>query len=91
MRLRFGDVILSLASVTIIVVALAAFDDRVRLHAARLLSPDDAGAAAGTVGARLGGLALALAGAMRDQMTQHGPLVLFAVVATVLVVFMLRT
>lgn len=91
MRRRIADTLISLAGALVVLVALVALDGRVRARAAALMSPSGSSAAVGTMGARAGALARAVVDVVRDQSSAHGPLVLFALVAAVLVVFMLRT
>ncbi|MGE5246243.1 MAG: hypothetical protein ACM3SQ_18610 [Betaproteobacteria bacterium] len=91
MRRRIEDLLISVASALLVLIALVALDDRVRERAAALMTSHGSAAAVGTLGNRASDFAQVLVSVVRDQSAVHGPLVLFAVVATVLVLFMLRT
>ena len=91
LKRRFvNDAVVSLGALTLLIVLLVAIDDRVReqittrLHAGPTAQISD-------LGSRLQDVAAIVAAAARHQSIEHAPLVIFAVAATVLTLFMLRT
>ncbi len=90
MRRVLGDTITSVGGVLLVLLALVVFDDRVRSQAATIVG-SDASADLTSVGGRLRDFALVVIDVARDQSLDHAPLMIFALVATVLVLFMLRT
>jgi hypothetical protein len=90
MRRPFGDALLSIVALAILLFALVSVDERVREQVSLRLSgrPSIELAAAG---AQVRDLTSVVFQAARDQSIEHAPLLMFAVAATVLVVFMLRT
>jgi hypothetical protein len=90
MRRAFGEALMSAGTVTILLLALIAVDDRVRDQLSlRFMSHPTAELAAAGQQAR--DLTSVIAVAARDQSLAHAPLLIFALAATVLVLFMLRT
>jgi hypothetical protein len=90
MRRAFGEALMSAGTVVMLLLILVAVDDRVRNELSlRVMSHPTAGLAAAGQQAR--DLTTVLAQAARDQSLAHAPLLIFALVATVLVLFMLRT
>ena len=90
MRRLVNDALISVGAVMLLLAALVAMDNRVRdyvFNTARGVTPDGAADA----GARLGDLGSILLAAARDQSLAYGPLAIFAVVAVLLVVMMVRT
>src|SRR5438445_5006616 len=79
------------AGVAALIVGLAAIDDRVRDQFAMLIGGRGPTTEMIGVGARLESLVAVLAQAVRDQRMERAPLVIFALAALVLVLFMLRT
>ena len=79
------------AGVTAVIVGLAAMDDRVRDQLAHLFSGREASGEIVTAGAYLQTFVTVVIQAVRDQSIEHAPLVIFALAALVLVLFMLRT
>ena len=73
-----------------VITALVAIDERVRDRVS-LLFADAATDRVGPWAHRAGSLVEVLVQAARDQSIEHAPLVIFAAVAVVLVIFMLRT
>lgn len=81
---------MSAGTVVILLLALIAFDDRVRDHLSRriVLHPS---AELTSVGRQVSDFTSVIATAARDQGLEHAPLLLFTLAAAVLVLFMLRT
>ena len=90
MRRPFGDALLSIGALAILLFALVSVDERVREQVSLRLSarPSVELAAAG---AQVRDLTSVVFQAARDQSIEHAPLLIFALAATVLVLFMLRT
>jgi hypothetical protein len=91
MRRLVGDAALTFGGAMLLVLALVTFDERVRDQITNVFDahhPTDALAGAGS---RLTEIVAIVAQAMRSQSLDHAPLVIFALAATVLVLFMLRT
>jgi hypothetical protein len=84
-----GDTLISASTLTALLLALVAIDDRVREQIALRVSAGP-GAQIADVGARVRDVAAIVAVAARDQSIEHAPLVMFVLAATVLVLFMLR-
>lgn len=88
MTQRFRQSFASSAVFAGVLIALISFDERVRARFDALLSGStDAGAWSGRV-LEFGD---ALAGAVRHQSIENAPLMIFAAVGALLVLFMLRT
>jgi hypothetical protein len=91
MRRTYREALLSVGTLAILILVLTAFDDRVRDHVSlRVMTHPTAGAAA-TVGHELRDLTSVIVQAARDQSVGHAPLLIFALVSAVLLLFMLRT
>jgi len=91
MRRAIGDAVISVSALLILLLMLASVDERVRERMAGLfVSAPSTTELVGT-GKDVSGLVAVVYDAVKDQSVAHAPLVLFAVVATVLVVFMVRT
>jgi hypothetical protein len=73
-----------------LLVGLAAIDDRVRDQVARAFARQGPTAEMASIGSRLEEMAVIVAHAMRDQSLEHAPMVIFAVAALVLVLFLTR-
>jgi hypothetical protein len=86
--MRFRQMLLSLTAFALVVGGIAYVDPRVRDHFTLLVSGGDGIASWDNRAMDLGH---ALAGAVRYQSIENGPLMIFAVVGTVLFLFMLRT
>lgn len=96
MRRVFGDMITSFGGMLLVLAALVVFDDRVREQAAMLVGTGHPGTRGTTelaagAGARVWDLAVVVLQVARDQSLDHAGLMIFALAATVLVLFMLRT
>ena len=85
-----GEALMSAGTVAVLLIALVAFDDRVRerISQAFMARPSLELASAGH---QVRNLTSVIVDAARDQSLQHAPLLIFALAAGVLVVFMLRT
>jgi hypothetical protein len=89
-RRAFGEVLMSAGTVTLVLLVLVGIDDRVRNELSqRFMSSPTQGLAAAGQHART--FTTVVAQAARDQSLAHAPLLIFALAATVLVLFMLRT
>ena len=81
---------MSAGTVAILLLVLVAFDDRVRDQFSRRVAAHPTVALAG-VWRQLGDIGAVVVSAARDQSLGHAPLLIFALAAAVLVLFMLRT
>ena len=90
-RRAFGDAIISVFALIILLVLLLSVDDRVRDRVSGTFG--DAPNSSQIVGAgkELTGLVTTVFEALKDQSVEHAPLAIFTVAATVLVLFMVRT
>ena len=86
-----GDAFITAGSAMALVLTLVLFDDRVREQLTRAVDPSHPGAALASMSGRANEVAAILATAARQQTLAHAPLVIFAVAAAVLTIFMLRT
>ena len=84
------DTALSVAAVVVLLVALVAIDERVRQQASLLVSPETAPVTASNAVSMAREVAGIVFSALRDQTIDHAPLVIFALVAGVLFLLMLR-
>ena len=80
---------MSAGAAALLLIALVCLDDRVREVGLRVISRPTTEMA--TDGKRVGDLATVVVRAAREQTAEHTSFVVFALVAGVLVVFMLRT
>jgi hypothetical protein len=83
--------LMSLGSLLVLALAIVVLDDRVRERASLFLAGDRASVDLATLLARGGDVLRVASRFAHDQGMEHAPLVLFAVAATALVAFMLRT
>jgi hypothetical protein len=90
-RRRVGDGLITAGSAGLLVMALVLFDDRARLQIESVLDPNHPAAALSGAGSRASEILAIIAVAVRSQSLAHAPLVIFAVAALILTVFMLRT
>jgi hypothetical protein len=90
MRRPFGDALLSIGALAILLFALVSVDDRVREQVSLRLSARPSVELA-TAGEQVRDLTSVVFRAARDQSIEHAPLLIFSLAATVLVLFMLRT
>ena len=82
---------LTAAGAMLLVLALVMFDDRVRDQITTLADPRHPSEAIAGLSGRATEMVASVGTAMRSQSIEHAPLVIFALAATVLVLFMLRT
>ena len=87
MRRLKTDAAISALALFVLLAALVIIDPRVREQAMRLTSPS----AVVDAGGRFKDIGTTIAVAARDQSMEHAPMLMFAVIATLLVLFMLRT
>lgn len=90
-RRRFGDVLVSIAALGLLLAVLVSVDDRVREQVTMRFNTTQAKSDLKDAGAQAQDLAAVIFSAARHQSIEHAPLMIFVVSATVLVVFMLRT
>ena len=74
-----------------LLIGLAAIDDRVRDQVARVFARQGPTAEMASLASRLEEMGAIVAHAVRDQSIEHAPMVIFALAAMVLVLFMTRT
>ncbi|HMF94978.1 MAG TPA: hypothetical protein VKE96_11810 [Vicinamibacterales bacterium] len=89
MRRTWSEVLLTLGALTVLVMVLVAIDPRVRDQVSMRMSAPSVSIA--DAGHHASDLTSVIAQAVRRQSLDHAPLVIFGLVATVLVLFMLRT
>jgi hypothetical protein len=90
MRRAWGEALMTVGTLTILLMVLVAVDGRVREQVSmRVLSRPTVQIEAAGQGAR--DLTSVIAEVVRDQSLTHAPLLIFALAATVLTLFMLRT
>ena len=88
-RRAVNDAAISLSTLVVLLLALVAIDDRVREQIALRVSAGPA-AQISDLGSRAGDVVSIVAVAARNQSIEHAPLMIFALAAVVLVLFMLR-
>ena len=91
MRRVISDALISVGAVLLLLVALVSIDDRVRERVEGLVATPPRASEIARVGAQIENTSSSIYKAARDQSVEHAPMVIFAVAATVLVLFMLRT
>ncbi len=91
MRRAIGDAMITAGSALTLVFALVLLDDRVRDQISAVVDTRHPGTALAEMAQRISQIAAIVAVAARNQSIDHAPLVIFALAATVLVLFMLRT
>ena len=91
MRRVIGDAVLTAGGAMALVLALVMFDDRVRDQITAVFDARHPTDAIAGLSGRATEVVAIVAQAMRSQSLEHAPLVIFALAATVLVLFMLRT
>jgi hypothetical protein len=89
MRRAFGDAMISICSVLLLLVLLVSVDPRVREQLSGVWSPGTPVAA--SVRSHVREVTSVVMSAARDHSIDQAPLMIFALAATVLVLFMLRT
>jgi hypothetical protein len=93
LRLRrvFGDALVSTAAAGSLLLVLVAADDRVRDQLTERLGAARASVALTQAGGHVRDIASIVIETLRDQSMEHAPLLIFALVATVLLLAMSRT
>ena len=91
MRRRLSGGLAAAGSLAALVLGMAAMDERVREAARRVVSGEGASPEMVSSAHRLQEAVFVAIDAVRDQSIDHAPLTIFALVATVLLLFMLRT
>jgi len=86
-----GDGLITAGSAGLLVMALVLFDERARAQIESVLDPHHPAAALSGAGSRASEILAIIVVAVRYQSLEHAPLVIFAVAALILTVFMLRT
>ena len=90
MRRAFGDALISISSVALLLVVLVSVDPRVREQVAGVWG-SPGGTAVMSVRGQVREVTSVVLSAARDNGIDNAPLMTFALAATVLVLFMLRT
>jgi len=90
MRRALGDAIISMTALILLILMLVSVDDRVRDRVSGVFVAPHSSELVGA-GRELGSLVSVMFEVVKDQSVEHAPLAIFAVAATVLVLFMLRT
>jgi hypothetical protein len=88
MRRVFGDAVISFCAVLALLLMLVSVDPRVRIQVASLWGGSGTST---SVSKDLGEISTVLLSAIQDHSIDNAPLMIFALAATVLVLFMLRT
>ena len=91
MRRALTDAMITGGSALVLVLGLVFLDDRVRDQVGALADPRNPRAALGDIGHYASDVLAIVVVAARNQSIDHAPLVIFALAATVLTLFMLRT
>ena len=91
MRRAIGDAAMTAGGALALVVALVMLDDRVRDQISAVFDARHPSVALAGLGGHVSEILAIVAVAAREQSLEHAPLVIFALAATVLVLFMLRT
>ena len=90
MRRAMSEALMTAGSALVLVIALVAFDDRVREQVSLLLSSRPTVTFA-SLGDRVHDVAAVLIASAHQQSLAHAPLLIFSLAGVVLVLFMLRT
>jgi hypothetical protein len=90
MRRVFGDAMISLCAVLLLLLMLVTVDPRVREQVSGVWSSSGSSAVT-SVHSQIREVSTVLVSAARDHSIDNAPLMIFALAATVLVLFMLRT
>jgi hypothetical protein len=90
MRRVFGDAMISLGAVVVLLITLVSVDPRVRDQVSPLWGGHGSSAIT-SISMQVRQVSSSVFSAARDQSEAHAPLMIFALAATVLVLFMLRT
>ena len=89
MRRAFGDAMISICSVLLLLALLVSVDPRVREQLAAVWTPGTS--VTTSVSSHVRNLTSVVMSAARDHSIDQAPLMIFAIAATVLVLFMLLT
>ncbi len=89
MRRAFGDAMISLCSVLLLLLILVTVDPRVREQLSGVWTPGRPMVA--SISSQMRQVTSVVVSAARDHSIDNAPLMIFALAATVLVLFMLRT
>jgi hypothetical protein len=89
MRRLFGDALMSFAALLLLFTVLLAVDGRVRERVSGVWAPDSSQLAGASQ--QVGSFVTVAYEVARDYSMEHAPMTIFALAATVLVVFMVRT
>jgi len=90
MRRVFGEALMSAAAVIVLLIALVAIDPRVREQISQRFMAHPSVELA-SAGHQVRNITTLIAVAAREQSLEHAPMLIFALAAAVLVLFMLRT
>jgi hypothetical protein len=90
MRRVFGDAMISLCAVLLLLLMLVTIDPRVREQLSGAWGPTSSPAYT-TISSQVREITSVVLSAARDHSIDNAPLMIFALAATVLVLFMLRT
>ena len=91
MQRRLSAGFAALGSLAAVGVGMAVMDDRVRVQMARIVCGEGASPEAVSYAQHVNDVVLTALDTLRDQSIEHAPLTIFALAATVLLLFMLRT
>lgn len=91
MQRRMGSAVAAVGSLTVVVLGMAAMDERVRAAVRQIADGRGLSPEALSIAHRMKDAVLVALDAMRDQSIDHAPLTIFALAATVLLLFMIRT
>jgi hypothetical protein len=89
MRRVFGDAVISLGGVLVLLLTLVSIDPRVREQVSTVLNQP--GSTATTISSQVGVISSVALSAAQDHSIANAPLLIFVVAASVLLLFMLRT
>jgi hypothetical protein len=90
-RRRAGDVLISMGALSALLITLVLIDGRVREQVSMRIGGAQASADLVNAGSAVRDVVTVVFEAARDQSIEHAPMFIFVLVATVLVLFMLRT
>jgi len=91
MRRAFGDAMISLGAVVLLLMMLVTIDPRVREQVSGAWGGPGSPRVAATINSQMREVTSVVVTAARDHSIDNAPLMIFALAATVLVLFMLRT
>jgi hypothetical protein len=91
MRRVIGDAAISVAALVLLLLMLVSVDERVREQVTGYVSGAPNPSTLVTAGRHIGDVVTVVLDAAREQSVANAPLMIFALAATVLVLFMVRT